>query len=189
MDNEKSDRELLAVLRTDRVAFGQFYRRHVDGVIGFAGRRLSEPADVADLVSNTFLAVLTGAGSFDPERGEPRAWLYGIASKQVSNLRRRRRRESEMQRRLAGRRHLDFDDHTRLEERIDAARVSEEMEAALARLRPGNREALLLVAVDGLTPTEAAQVLGISAAALRMRLTAARRAVTKSNPTLKEATL
>lgn len=119
MDNEKSDRELLAVLRTDRVAFGQFYRRHVDGVIGFAGRRLSEPADVADLVSNTFLAVLTSAGSFDPERGEPRAWLYGIASRQVSNLRRRRRRESEMQRRLAGRRHLDVDDYARLEERID----------------------------------------------------------------------
>jgi RNA polymerase sigma factor (sigma-70 family) len=187
MSNEMTDQELIARLAEDPVAFGVFYRRHVDRVIDFAARRLRDPADVADLTSNTFVAVLTGARSFDPERGEPIAWLIGIAAKQISNYKRRRLRESAARRRLAGRRHLDADDYTRLEERIDAARASEAMAPSLERLRPKAREALLLVSADGLTPAQAAEVLGISAAAFRMRLSAARKELVQINPTLKEA--
>lgn len=58
-----------------------FYRRHVDRVVGYAARRLREPADVADLVGATFTTVLTAAPSYDPARGEPTAWLLGIASR------------------------------------------------------------------------------------------------------------
>ena len=53
------------------------------------------------------------------------------------------------------------------------------MIAALERLRPRAREALLLVSEAGLRPAEAARVLGISPAAFRMRLSAARRALDK----------
>jgi RNA polymerase sigma factor (sigma-70 family) len=187
MNNELTDRELISRLDHDPMAFGVFYRRHVDRVIDFAARRLREPADVADLTSNTFIAVLTGARSYDPERGEPIAWVIGIAARQIANFQRRRRRETAAQRRLAGRRHLDADDYARLEERIDAAHASQAMSGALARLRPKAREALMLVSADGLTPTEAAQVLGISAAAFRMRLSSARKELAQINPTLKEA--
>jgi RNA polymerase sigma-70 factor (ECF subfamily) len=48
---------------------------------------------------------------------------------------------------------------------------------AVRRLKPRDREALMLVGADGLTPTQAAGVLGISPANFRMRLTAARRAL------------
>jgi RNA polymerase sigma factor (sigma-70 family) len=177
MGSEPTDRDLLGRICADAAAFELFYRRHVDLVIGFTARRVREPADVADLVANTFVTVLTAARGYDPGRGEPTAWLLGIASRLIAGSRRRRGRELAATARIAGRRLIDQGDIERLEERIDAARSSQAVIEALGRLKPRAREALLLVGADGLTPGEAARVLGISPAAFRMRLTSARRAL------------
>ena len=48
------------------------------------------------------------------------------------------------------------------------------MEAALARLPLRDREVLLLVGVEGLTPSEAAAVCGLPAVTVRARLHRAR---------------
>jgi RNA polymerase sigma-70 factor (ECF subfamily) len=48
------------------------------------------------------------------------------------------------------------------------------LEAALAELPLSYREALLLIAIEGLTPSEAAQVCGISGEAMRQRLSRGR---------------
>jgi RNA polymerase sigma factor (sigma-70 family) len=180
MSSEPTDRDLLGRLSADPAAFETFYRRHVDRVIGFTARRVREPADVADLVAATFLNVLTAARSYDAERGEPTAWLLGIAARLIANSRRREGRESAATARIAGRRLVDESDIERLEERMDAARASRAVLDALDRLRPSAREALMLVGAEGLSPTEAARVLGISAAAFRMRLSGARRALRKA---------
>jgi RNA polymerase sigma factor (sigma-70 family) len=152
----------------------------VDRVIGFAARRVRDPADAADLVAATFVTVLTAARSYDCGRGEPGAWLLGITARLIANARRRKVRESAALARIAGRRLIDQSDIERLEERIDAARSSQAVLAALDRLRPRAREALLLVSEAGLQPTEAARVLGISPAAFRMRLSSARRALDRA---------
>ena len=179
-DSEPADEDLLRRLSSDPAAFEVFYRRHVDRVIGFAARRVTDPADAADLVAATFVTVLTAARSYDPGRGEPGAWLLGIAARLIVNTRRRKARESAALARIAGRRLIGPSDIERLEERIDAARSSQAVIAALERLRPRAREALLLVSEAGLQPAEAARVLGISPAAFRMRLSAARRALDKA---------
>src|ERR1035441_7593996 len=74
----RSDAELLG---GDADAFGGFYARHEDFVLAVFLRRLgSGRADLAaDLTSETFAQALASRGSFDVSRGEPRAWLYGIA--------------------------------------------------------------------------------------------------------------
>jgi RNA polymerase sigma-70 factor (ECF subfamily) len=178
--SEPADEDLLRRLSSDPAAFEVFYRRHVDRVIGFAARRVTDPADAADLVAATFVTVLTAARSYDPGRGEPGAWLLGIAARLIVNARRRKARESAALARIAGRRLIGPSDIERLEERIDAARSSQAVIAALERLRPRAREALLLVSEAGLRPAEAARVLGISPAAFRMRLSAARRTLDKT---------
>ena len=48
------------------------------------------------------------------------------------------------------------------------------LEAALAELPLQYREALLLVAIEGLTPSQAAQVCGVSGEAMRQRLSRGR---------------
>lgn len=179
-DSEPTDADLLRRLSGDPAAFEVFYRRHVDRVIGFAARRVLDPADAADLVAATFVTVLTAARSYDPGRGEPGAWLLGITARLIANTRRRAARESAALARIAGRRLIGPSDIERLEERIDAARTSQAVLAALDQLRPPAREALLLVSAGELQPAEAARVLGISPAAFRMRLSAARRALGKA---------
>ncbi len=177
MNFESSDRYLLHRASTDPVAFEIFYRRHVDRVIGFTSRRVREPADVADLVATTFLTVLTSAQKYDPTRGEPTAWLLGITAKLIANGVRRKGRESVAIGKIVGRELIDSNDTERIEELIDASRSTEVIVQALRELKPRSREALLLVGEEGLTPQEAARVLGISAATFRMRLTVARRAL------------
>jgi len=176
-DSEPTDADLLRRLSGDPAAFEVFYRRHVDRVIGFTARRVRDPADAADLVAATFVTVLTAARSYDPGRGEPGAWLLGITARLIANTTRRKARESAALARVAGRRLIDQSDIERLEERIDADRTSQAVLAALDQLRPRAREALLLVSAGELQPAEAARVLGISPAAFRMRLSAARRAL------------
>ena len=53
------------------------------------------------------------------------------------------------------------------------------IEAAIAALPAAHREALLLVAVDGMKPGEAAAVCGITPKAMRQRLSRARAAVAR----------
>jgi RNA polymerase sigma factor (sigma-70 family) len=180
MDSEPTDQDLLSQLSADPAAFETFYWRHLDRVIGFTARRVREPADVADVVAATFLTVLTAARSYDPGRGEPTAWLLGITARLIARENRRRYRENAATARIVGRRLIDASDIERLEERIDAARSGQQALEALSRLKPKAREVLLLVSADGLSPTEAARVLGISAAACRMRLSSARRALSKA---------
>src|ERR1700728_3157225 len=123
MHSNQTDRELLGTLSTDRAAFEVFYRRHVARVIRFAARRLQEPADVADITATTFVAALTSARTYDPARGEPVAWLLGIAARLIANGQRRQGREAAAIRRIAGRRLIEADDIERLEEQIDASRA------------------------------------------------------------------
>ena len=60
------------------------------------------------------------------------------------------------------------------DELLAAARSREVLERALAALSPDDRELLLLVAVEGLRPQDAAEVLGLRPEALRKRLERAR---------------
>jgi RNA polymerase sigma factor (sigma-70 family) len=180
MRTEPTDRELLGSLNADPAAFELFYRRHVDRVVGFAARRLPDAADVADVVATTFLTVLTSSASYDPQRGEPTAWLLGITHRLIAGSARRSRKHAALVTKIAGSRLLDSDDIDRLEERIQAEQSARTVMDAVNRLKPNARDALLLVGVEGLTPTEAAQVLGISPANFRMRLSAARRALDRS---------
>jgi RNA polymerase sigma factor (sigma-70 family) len=175
MQTTASDDALLASLGRDPEALAEFYRRHVGRVVGFAARRCTRPADVADVVAETFVELIGSSTRFDPRRGSADAWLFGIAAHVAAAHARRERRQRAVARRVAGHTLLDGDDHERLAARIDAERLAPELSRALARLRPRDRELVQLVDVDGLTAPDAAAALGIRAPAARMRLTRARR--------------
>ncbi|MBP2476706.1 RNA polymerase sigma-70 factor (ECF subfamily) [Crossiella equi] len=170
-----NDEDLVQRIGTDREALAELYRRHVRALLGYASRRLDNPTDAADLVAAVFLEVIRTASRFDPSRGTPRAWLFGIAATLVAAHGRSRGREARALQRVYGRRELEPQDFAELAGRIDAARSAEALRDAVAGLARSERELFLLVAMDGLSPAEAGEVLGINAAAARMRLARARR--------------
>lgn len=171
------DRRDLAEVVRDPGAFEDFYRCHVEAVTRFLARRVPDPHAVADLTAEVFLAVLDSAHTYRPGKGSQIAWLYGVARNTMLAERRRSARELRATARIAGRRLLEADDISRLEERIDAESPARRALEAMTALPEGDRALLELVAVDGLTPAEAAAALGIRQGTARVRLHRARRAV------------
>ncbi|MBB5889741.1 RNA polymerase sigma factor [Kutzneria kofuensis] len=151
------------------------YREHVHALLGYAARRLGDPNEAADVVAAVFLAVLERPGGYDRSRGTPRAWLFGITANLIASRGRRRGAEYRALQRVYGHRTLAADDFAELEARVDAANAATAVLAGLDDLPPAERELFLLVSLDELTPAEAAEVLGITASAARMRLARARR--------------
>jgi len=138
-----------------------------DAVLRYAARRV--PAEtVQDVVSETFLIAWRRYGDLD---GEPLPWLLGIARRVAAN-----------QRRAAGRRdalveRLSVHGHGAQE---PSAGGDRRLAAALATLGERDRQALLLVAWDGLGHRDAATVMGCSTGALTVRMHRARRRLAKA---------
>jgi RNA polymerase sigma factor (sigma-70 family) len=159
----------------DPAALEAFYREHVEAVTRFVVRRVADPYLTADV----FLAAIDAAGSYRPDRGAPRAWLFGVARNVVASERRRAQRERLANARIEGRRLLDPDDVERMVQRIDAAAQARTLFAALASLPSMERAVFELVALDELSVSEAAAALGVRQVTARVRLHRARAALRK----------
>ena len=150
--------------RTER--FEAIYAETMPRVLAYALRR-AHPEEAKEAVAETFMIawrrldrVPQGAGTLP--------WLLATARKVLANRRRAeesRRRLTELAPRASG--HAP-DPATSV---TDAAVLRQAFDA----LNDRDREVLALVAWDGLTPTEAAVVLGCSAATFSVRLHRARR--------------
>lgn len=158
----------------DAVQFTRCWEQDGPRVAAYARRHIAVD-DVKDVVAETFLHAWR---RWDGVPQPPIPWLIGTARKVIGNQRRAAKRRSALQDRLL---------------LLDAAAASADDAGvlatdriaaieALAALPEQQREALLLIAWDGLTPDQAAAVLGIRSGAFRVRAHRARKAL-DTNPT------
>ena len=164
------ERALVGRLRAgERAAFDEVYEWLRDRVLRFLVR-LCQRRDVADdLAQEVWLRLARSAPQLAPDT-RLTAWLFTVARNlHVSHWRARRVADQ-----LAGDllppappAPSPFDDAAR-------SQTSARVERALAALPEPYREILLLCAVEGLAPREAAEVLGIKPEAARQRLARAR---------------
>lgn len=158
-----------AVDSTDRRTwFEHVYAANYQPVLAYALRRTQTRDDAADVVAETFL---TAWRRLDDAPTGPvvRLWLFGIARLVLANhLRGQRRYERLGERLQATAVHIDSDVPVGDDERRPA------IANAFGRLRADDRDILALVAVEGLSPGEIAQVLGCSGVTVRVRLHRAR---------------
>lgn len=167
--------EHLQWIGTEPDLFELFYREHVKDLQRFVARRVGQRDRAADLTGEIFLAAIESAHRYRPDRGTPKAWLYGIARNVVADDQRRHGREREHAERLRGSELLDGHDAARIDARIDAASRSRQLYTAMERLPEGERAVLELVALDDLTLAEAAAAAGVRPVTARVRLHRARR--------------
>jgi RNA polymerase sigma-70 factor (ECF subfamily) len=145
--------------------FEALFRSNVDTVLAYAARR-SDPDSAQEVVAETF-AVAWRRLDVVPDPALP--WLLGVARKVLSNERRSRGRAEALRLRLTDESTASSDDPAD----VVGARVS--AQAALDGLPPAEREVLELLAWEGLSAAQAADVLGCSRAAVAVRMHRARR--------------
>jgi RNA polymerase sigma-70 factor, ECF subfamily len=151
-----------------QVQLSRLYREHGRAILAYALRRVEDREDAADVLAETFLIAWRRLGEVP---GDPaaRLWLYAVARRVIANLHRAERRRTRLGQRLA--------ESLRTELATHPAPSGEAAEVlrAMAGLSEEDRELLLLVSWEGLSPGEAAKVLEISSLAARSRLHRARR--------------
>jgi len=152
-------------------AFVEVVRRHEVAVHGFLARRAGrQVAD--DLLGEVWTRAFAGRDGFDPGRHQDaRPWLYGIARNVL--------RAHWRARQVSGHHLPDIaaDPWDDVIDRLDSAAQARSLTEALHALAPEEREVLLLVAWEQLTPAQAAAVLGIPPGTARSRLHRARAAL------------
>jgi RNA polymerase sigma factor (sigma-70 family) len=151
-----------------RARFGRLYREEARAVLAYALRRVENPEDAADVVAETFLVAWRRLDEVPLGRGE-RLWLYAVARRVTANIRRAQGRRTRLSERLAETL------PTGLAMPPEPGGEAAEVLRAMAGLGDEERELLLLVTWDELSPGEAAKVLGLSQLATRSRLHRARR--------------
>jgi RNA polymerase sigma-70 factor (ECF subfamily) len=149
---------------SEQAAFEALFRTHVAAVHAYALRR-SDAGTADDVVADTFLVAWRRLDRV-PEDALP--WLYAVARRCLAN----RLRSGRRQMRIAPEAPPAADATADVYEQRTQAR---ELLVALAGLPPKEREALQLCAWEGLSPSDAARVVGCTAAAFRVRLHRARR--------------
>jgi RNA polymerase sigma-70 factor (ECF subfamily) len=156
--------------------FAEVFDQYFSEIHGYIARRLGTGA-ADDIAAETFLIAYRKRASFNSLEGTVRAWLYGIATRQVSHHRRGELRAYRaLQRAAASPADDRMIDHTdRVTDRVAAAAAQRQLAAALAALSPGDRDVLLLVALADLTHAEVAAALGIPCGTVGSRLSRARR--------------
>jgi len=155
----------MSASRQDRVArrgrFEELYAEHYAPIYRYVDRRLDSP-EVADVVADVFTAAWRRLDQV-PEGGA-RLWLYGLARNSLLNHRRGRRRRWRLLSRLTA----EASAGPRVEAAVDQGDAS--VGDAINRLPDAYREVLQLIAWEGCTHAEAAQVLGCSVNAVALRL-------------------
>lgn len=164
----------------EAAALDALVSRHIGRVRGMIHAIVLNDADADDLTQEVFLRALRGIGGFR-WRSSFSTWLHRIAINQARDFLRRKRRNrvdawEACPERAAPGPHPAEDAAQREESRI--------LREAMNRLPTDLRTAFGLVALDGMSPAEAAHVQGCFLSTVYRRVDAARRALADA---LKEA--
>jgi RNA polymerase sigma factor (sigma-70 family) len=157
----------------DPAVFAVLFDRHYERIWRYACRRAG-PAVADELASETFVRAFASRAQYDRGRLDASPWLYGIAT----NLLRGHRRAEARRMRAYARAAEPAESHGGLdgvERRVDAAACAPRVAAALASLKPADRDAVLLLALADLDYEAIAIATGVPVGTVRSRLSRARR--------------
>jgi RNA polymerase sigma-70 factor (ECF subfamily) len=154
----------------DDAAFGLLYDALAPRLLGYLVRQTRSRERAEDIVQQTFLQIHRARGRFIPG-AEVTPWAFAIARRLMIDGMRRGKREV-----------LSSGDEERRDDVQEAAapdpqaddlaiaqELAHEIQAVLARLPEGQRVAFELVKQEGLSMAEAAEILGTTVSAVKLR--------------------
>lgn len=168
MADLRSDAELLTEWRSGQSgAGGELFARHAPAIARFFRNKVSTP--VEDLVQQTFLALLEGQHRLD-DPDKTRGYLFGIAHNVLRGQLRTLTRDRQFDEGVSSLAELDPSPSSAFAHK----REQQLLLLALRRIPIQHQVALELYYWEGLETPAIAEVLGISASAMRSRMVKAR---------------
>lgn len=150
---------------TDSPDFGDALIKAIPNLRAFAHSLSGDPQLSNDLVQETLLKAWSHKGSFVPD-SNLKAWLFTILRNTFFTHYRKSQREE-----------LD-EDQAAMNASVPATQLVhlefDDMRAALMRLSPDHREALLLITAEGFSYEDAARVCGCAIGTMKSRVNRAR---------------
>ncbi len=148
--------ELDAALRRcaggDHTALRVVYDREAPQMLGVARRMLRRRDLAEEAVQDTFVRVWRAAGSYDPNRGGARTWIYAILRNCTISI---LRDEDRFAREMPG------EPEAQPDAALAALPERHALRRCLERLEPPRRSAIVLAYVHGLSHGELAGRLGV----------------------------
>ena len=151
------DSEVVAsIVAGDALGLAAAYDRYADPLYQYCRTLLSDPADAADAVQDTFVIAASRLGGLrDPSSLRP--WLYAVARNEALRILRSKKSTSAL-----GEAPDMTDDSGDVSADAERADLRALLEDAAAGLNPGEREVIELQLRQGLETAEVATVLGVS---------------------------
>ncbi len=166
----RTDPELVAAVAAgDRGALRDLHDLHAPWLTARLARRCADRDVVAEAVQDTFVAVWKSAARWDG-RGDPAAWLWGIAIRRLIGVLRTRQRWARLRRAETG----VADVVIAAEEQVLLGVEHGDLAGALRRLSPELRAVVQATVLDGLSTREAAHLLGVPQGTVKTRMMRAR---------------
>lgn len=169
LDAPRSDADLLADhVGGDPNAFATLVHRHQDRLWATALRMMRNPHDAADALQDAYLAAFRRAAGF---RGESQVttWLHRVVVNAcLDRLRKQQRQQAEQPLPADPERAAELVTET-APDPVEQRELHDDLASALAELNPDQRDALVLVDVQGYAVDEAAALLGVPPGTVKSR--------------------
>jgi RNA polymerase sigma-70 factor (ECF subfamily) len=168
-DGEKGDdgRCIARIAAGDADALGELYDRYARVVFGVVLRLVGSPEAAEEVAQDVFHSVWRRAGTFRPERGSVKGWLFQIARNAAVDWRRTRGRHAADEETTEG---ADLVGDMNVEERVLVNARAEGVRLAVAALPAETRQALALAYWMGLSQTEIAAKTGVPLGTVKSRI-------------------
>lgn len=171
MDQEDSRLLRDYVRHGSHSAFGHLVERHLPMVYATALRETGEPAAAEDVCQAAFLILVQKARGLKQPDGLA-GWLFRVTRYAAANARRLEQRRQKHERRASQLRPEMQNDQDESFEQIEKtwAEIEPRLNAALAKLKSKDREAILLRYFEDRSLKQVAEALGCTEPATKMRL-------------------
>ena len=168
-DAEASDdrRCIARIAAGDAGALGELYDRYSRVVFGVVLRIVASPEAAEEVAQDVFHAVWRRAGTYRPERGSVKGWLFQIARNAAIDRLRTVDRHASDEGTMEG---VDLAADMNVEDRVLVNARAEGVRLAVAELSPETREALALAYWMGLSQTEIAAKTGVPLGTVKSRI-------------------
>lgn len=175
----EEDFSLEALRLGDRAEFARLVETYSDLIYRLALKILNDPQDAEDVLQETFIKAYRNLKGFDG-RSSLSTWLYRIGTNEALMLiRKRKNLPLSLDEPLEGEDEVDepfqiVDWCCLPEQELQTSEVRHYLDQAVKQLSPALRAVFVLRDIEGLSTEETTQVLNLSEAAVKTRLSRAR---------------